>query len=492
MFEKREVEPAEVNLLAPGVLDSAFRDDDRGTLPVITLKDINNLARQLENYIDSGTEKGLASSSVLYWLTQGLHCTVSAMDQDATIRIGQVMYKLAVKNPDALIQMLAKTIDLGAFKGQNTAYIWTRELYMATLGTQNDSAILAINLVMTYLLDRGTQPLATALLTHCLEGGEKGKNGLYVLAQALRKLSESIDNTQITLVLAKLLNRSMAQLPVETDRDAIQDLKGGALLKDKHPLYMFVTALKYAAKDNPPVTKIICNIISRIALRQSIDHPDSAFFKVAASGEFKGLSATHIILTSLVSAAYKKNNNQVIGDLAQTLRKLFSVAPNQMTTALTQEIIRDGRAVTNGVSLLVQSLIAAIEHNLDIDQIADLIITLIKTNSKSMAIAFKQTVVLDGEGYTIISPLHRLMDVAKESLTEKNVTKLNRIISELAASPYGDELKSVAAHGSGGNPKLSDSRYAIFPGSIGSASTRDLHSSSAASADMPNDPGLAP
>ncbi len=432
--------------LLPGVLLTSLVAEIGEDLPTIDLDNINDLAIQLEEFISNALPESLVNSSVLYWLTQGLHCSVSTMNEKAALRIGQVIYLLAAKNPDGLIEMLGRTIEFGAFKGQNTAYVWMRELYLATFLEQNNTAIIAINAAMSYLLERARKPLAMSLVANCIDGKEKGKNALYVLAQALKQAAVRLDNQPQTLMLAQLLERSMAQLPDDSCSVIIEELHGGPLLKGKHTLYMLATVLKDVVKDNPPAVNIICTLLSRMIQTQDPALLTSALFKVAHSGEFQGFSSLHIILTSLVSAAYISKNNEVIDKLTLMLQQLFIKYSDQLIAAMTEEISTGEftlRVTSNGVTLLMQALIAAINHQLDVGPLANLLITLVESDSEFMAEAFIKPVLLVNEGRITVSPLDRLMFAKRDLVHQEANVKLSGIISVLAASKFAEQMKQT-------------------------------------------------
>ena len=175
-------------------------------------------------------------------------------------------------------------------------------------------------------------------------------------------------------------------------------------------------------------TKIICSMINRIVTTQQSKDSESAFFKIAAFGEFKGLSTTHLIVTSLVSASYISKNQQVIADITNTLTQLHQVAPEQFARSLIDPITRDKRATTNGISLLVQSLIAALDHGNKIEAMVDLLFFLTKHDPNAMSTVCKKDIVLDSEGQESISPLARLETVVHRITDEQNKTLIEHLI----------------------------------------------------------------
>jgi len=427
-----------------GLLESYLSVISTGMeLPVVTEKTVYLLANEIEHFIKSYLSDDLERSAVLHWLTQGLDFAITRMDSGAAIRIGEVICQLANKDPDLLAQMLGKVIESGSIKGHNTAYFWMRALYLATFGIRNDGAILAINLIFTHLIHHAKEPIQKSLLFRCLEGPREGENGIYLLSLAINKLSlDKLDNP-LAEMLTTLLFRLMAQMPESSDRDALIELKGSILLRDKHTLYVLVTTLKEAVKHNPPVVSMICSILSRIITHQPIDILNVAFFKPAVFGESQGLASIHILLTALVSATYIRGNNEVIANLCAIINQLILAAPPQMLLALTHDIIRDRRANTNGISWLVQSLVAATEHELDIAPISQILIKLIDTDSISMAKAFKDSVVLDREDSVTISPLERLIKtVTLAKKGDKSLVIINGIIEKLAESTFYEQFKS--------------------------------------------------
>lgn len=405
----------------------------------INIKNMPEIIRKLDYVIDNTRMELLMNSNVAYLLTLCLDCVVTEMNQDLSVMIGRLMLKLANKDPNALVMMLGKTNELGDFKGHNTAYAWVKELYLATFGIQNNSAIIAINMVLSLLLNKAGDSLLPLLMKDGEDGREKGKNALFILAQAINQSAQQPLNQSSTVLIATLLKSCMLQNPSEFFNKLPIELNT-SLLRGSSVLSILVGSLKYLVKDNPLGVNLITNLLHPIIQTEK----GMAFFKVAGNGFFKGASLVDTILASIVSAAYINANDDVMGQLMSVLQDLLTSLPTETIEALTRDVYKESGTGTNGVALLVQALVASTTHNIDISPIVNQLDRLIDSGSAKVVKAFVDPIFLETEGRITVSPLQRLIGIANNrNVPNKDARRVKDLIIKL--SSLNNSLSSESA-----------------------------------------------
>lgn len=416
-------------------------DDKISPLSRIQLSD---LIQKLDSYIDGTAIENIDKTNTIHWLTYALHRSVKTIDHPNIQHVSQIIYKLAKKDPDAFISILSQTIEEGEFKGQNTVFVWIHELYSATFDTKNYPTIVAINFIFSYLLDNANEELAQALIKNIEEGPERGKNALLIIAQALLQAASESYNQPSTLLIAELLAKCIKQSPKTLGLALMQEFSQGSF-KGKSTLYMLVRALKDPSKDNAPVINIICNILSDIIQIHSSNDLAKSLFKVTEVGPYRGLHYLHIILTSLVSAAYIDNNDKVIMQITSVLQRLYEAVPEAMSLALAENITTGEHINENGVMMLVHALIAAFDHKLEATPIVSLLSRLIDTDSNLMAAAFTHQVEANVK-YKNVSPLQLLVNKLNKHDDKGQIFQIDHfkaLIYKLAYSQYAVPMFST-------------------------------------------------
>lgn len=401
----------------------------------LSVDNIVELAQQLNDYVDATTSEALLDSNTLYWISVGLHNAVKQASPTAIKQIGNVMYKLATRDPTALLLMLRKPNEFGYFKGQNTLFVWLGELYTATFNAKNTMAIITLNLVLSHLLEHPTVDLAQLLVKNNEIGVERGKNGLLLLTQAILRSASFPHNQSETLLITHLLEKCLSIYPDITTPVLTQEINQGSF-KDKTIVYMLVRALQDPAKDNQAVVNIICNILIDIIKSHKKEDLVQSLFNIIGVGPHKESHPLYIMLRGLLSAAYVDKNDQVISNITSVLDQLYHAAPEEMNNALAITITQDYEGTKNGITMLVETLLAAFSHDIETVAIDALLSTLINSDSEIIARAFTQQMIQSGETHKSSSPLELLVNKLNVDANIHNIERLMSIMTELTASKY--------------------------------------------------------
>ena len=395
-------------------------------------QNVIEIADALSGYAAAASMEEISNSNLVYWLNEGLHFAVKTVSAEATKAIGRVLYHIAERDPEAVITMLGNSIESGRFKGQTAAFVWLNELYIAMFEVENNAAIITINHVFSYLFDKASSDTLArqlgAMLTQSNEEGvEQGRNALLVLTLALSQSASHPFNQSETLLIATLLDKALSLSLSLTGSSLLEVTKKG-IFKGKTLLYLMVTVLHDAAKDNPDVVRLICNRLINVIFTQNLERVGKAFFQIIDNGPNRGMSSLGVMLNSLLSGAYIEKNNQSTNAMILVLKGLYSVMPNETIAVLTKPL------GNNGVRTLVQTLIAITEHEIDAEPIANLLSNFIMHDSEHIAEAFTQFEHFPKNTAQSFSPLQLLLAAyGSEGLSTE---PLRQVIDQLAASKY--------------------------------------------------------
>jgi len=401
----------------------------------LSVENIIDLAKKLNDFVETATSESMLESNILYWINIGLHYAVKNESSIAVEPIAKIIYKIAAKDPSTLIIMLSKINESIYFNGQNSLFVWLDELYTSTFSPKNITAIISINLALTRLLESPNIKLTELLIKNNNSGVGQGENCIILLTQAILQSGSIPHNQSETLLITDLLAKFLLLYPDITVPVLTQEITFGNL-KDKTIIYMLARSLENPAKDNPAVVKIICNILNDAIKSKKKADLLKSLFNVIGSGPYKEAHPFYIILKSLLSAAYINKNEQVITDITSFITNLFEVAPEEMGAAISTTITKEYEGSKNGIAILVQALMAALDHDIKTAAIDNLLSILINSNSEIISRAFTQKFIQYGEINKSPSPLELLVNRLKVDVNRHNLERIMTLITELAVSDY--------------------------------------------------------
>lgn len=424
-----------VDFLVPTDFLTASMDTystEEGALTPLTA---DSLVSRIQEYLDTTTAADkLMNSNHIYWLTEALSFAVKKTNTDLVHRIGRIMYKLALDDPNELLLALSHPIQTGRFKGQSGFFVWCEALYTATHDDQNTPAVITINFILSYLLDNTTLDASLLLVSGCKAGGETGKNALLVLSEALVQSASQPSNQSTTALIANLFVNCLSKNTAITERSLIEEILEGSF-KSKTVVYMLARSLLDTAKDNDHVAGVVCSILTSVINTQNSLDVTKALFRVLDTGPYVGMCTFDILLISLRSAAYISENDAVIDSIVSILQQLLVVSPNETLLAFTMEINHSLAYKKNGVELLAKAFIIALKHGISTTALDNLLTYIVSLNREPLARALTSGVV-GKNGYMQVSPLFLLIDEYLNSLDEQSRKRIKCVVRQFAASTY--------------------------------------------------------
>lgn len=339
---------------------------------------------QLYNYVDEESLDKLQKSNFFYWLTYALYCAVKSLDTEVIKLISALTIKILNQDSRALEVMFQQSYSSGAFEGQSLFYAWMNNYYSLVFSTKKDpDSLLALNSLFKKLLDTEEFEFCSMLVKENEgKGIEEGKNPLLALLRALLQSVTLINNRVETSRIATLFQQCIQKEP-EIMAEALTKEFTRSLFKGKSNLYVVFSALLQAGAHDSDLVTII-----QTELLQVFDTNPQTFlrdlYKVIALGPYKGLSSLHLILLTLVEAAYIDDNSAALTQLMTIISRLDSYhakeAAGMSDLVLLEPITTGAYNGLNGMMFLTRALKAGSEHNLDIEPIAKKIEQLIKTS----------------------------------------------------------------------------------------------------------------
>ncbi|CAM2979794.1 Uncharacterised protein [Legionella steigerwaltii] len=408
--------------------------------PVLSKDDLEWLITQLSHFIKNvPNSSDLMQSNFHYWLTYALQCAVNTYDVGAAQQICSLLYQLDNdEDQDRLISIFEQPLG-GKFAGQTVAYAWMDNLFSATYDPRNTPAVIAINYIFSHLLEKKGDILSDVVTKNIEEGSEKGKNAILLLARAFANAAAVPGNQNTAELIAELLKAFIKKSPVALSMSLTQEIAYGSF-KGKSGVYVLACAIKDAGENNSQLIKLISNIlldVNNILPKDLIN----ALCKAHELGPHKGKNALHIILISLVSAAYINQNSEVVSDLIRIVHQVWKSNSNdQINLALSQTINTGEHANLNGIMMIVRALVAAIDHQLQIAPITDFLIDYIHTDPKELGSSFTHCAPVSTVRDYTFSPLMLLINALKNAKSPDLQKKLRNVINALADSESAVEM----------------------------------------------------
>lgn len=438
-----------LDLFPTGFLTIPFDQYPGAKTPKVSSMDLEWLIAQLNDFITETPVGTIAESNFGYWLTYALQCATNMYDEKAAQQICALLYKLYDdENPEALVSILSQTLG-GAFEGQTVAYAWMDNLFTATFDSRNNSVLVAISYIFNQLLEKTGDELSSIMAKNVEEGSEKGKNAILVLVRALANATTISDNQPTAELIAELLRGFLKKSPGIISAALTEEITYGSF-KGKSSIYVLVGVIKNAVIDNPKVVQILSRILIDVSKGCPAGLVDS-LCKIHELGPYKGMHALHIILISLVSAAYIDKNSETLSNLIDVLSQIWeSNSDGKINSALMQTIHTGEHADLNGIMMIVRALIAAIDHQLAIAPIIEFLNNFIKSDPKDLGSAFTHKAPKSTIGNYTLSPLLLLINTWSNNKDSFLKTKLQNTIYKLASSKSAMEM----SYSLDGEPKL--------------------------------------
>ncbi|WP_392536360.1 hypothetical protein [Legionella sp. 227] len=400
--------------------------------PVLEKDDLRWLIAQLYHFVaESPNSSVLLESNFSYWLTYALQCAVNTYDAEAAQQICSFFYQLE-KDSNSLMLIFEQTLS-GTFAGQTVAYAWMDNLFSATYDPRNTSVVIAINYIFSQLLAEKGDEFSDLVTKNIKEGSEKGKNAILVLARALANVAEVSESQPTAELIANLLRSFVKKSPLILSTSLTQEISYGSF-KGKSGVYVLVGAIKNAVENQPKVTPMIGDILidlNGILPKELSD----ALCKTHEQGPYKGKNALHIILLSLISAAYLNKNSEAVSVLMHVVHQVWkSNTDGKVTLSLLHPIETGEHADINGVMMLVRAMRAAIDHQHQVALFNDFLIDFIQSDPKKLGDAFTHHAPASTIGDYTVSPLVLLINTLQKVKNVTLKTGLRNVINKLADS----------------------------------------------------------
>ncbi|KTD68573.1 hypothetical protein Lste_1731 [Legionella steelei] len=422
-----------------GFLTTPFAQYQGDKSPELSKDDLDWLIGKLYHFVmNTPKASDLLQSNFSYWLTYALQSAVSLYDEGAVQQICSLFYQLnSAENPDILISIFAQSLG-GKFAGQTVAYAWMDSLFSATYDPRNTSAVVAIHYIFSQLLEQKGDALSNVVTKNMEEGSEKGKNAILVLTRALA--NATTPTTQSTAeLLAKLLMGFVKKSPAILGTSLTQEIRHGSF-QGKSGVYVLAGAINNAVDNNAKLIQLISDILidlNKICSQDLID----ALCKIHDQGPYKGKHVLHIILISLVSAAYSRRSSEAVKTLTHLVHHLWKKDTSEKVNLALMDTIHDGEHVNlNGIMMLVRAMVAAIDHQIPIAQISDFLVDLIQTGPKGLGDAFMHCAPESTIGDYTHSPLVLLISALQNTQDVVSKTNVHDVIIKLAGSKSAIEM----------------------------------------------------
>ncbi|USQ14257.1 hypothetical protein J2N86_02680 [Legionella lytica] len=407
---------------------------------IFLLQELNNVSMQL-------TAEKLKEGTFFPWLTFALGCAVKLADTNADPNshsntnlqetpitlIMSITQSILIKSPDALYDMFNQQISNGEFQGQSFTYFWMDNYYSLVGSLHND--LHAFNTIFHELLNGWDSRFCSLLVKNIEEGREKGKNALLVLLRSYQMAAEKMSdyNREQTQLIAELFQKCMQQEPSLMGAALTQEITHG-LFRGKSCLYVLSSILPkvvlFGYFDSLP-------IIHDAMLQALKNHPEQFINSLVKIHAHPGLSSLHQILLSLVEAAYKDKNAEVIAQLMSILTEFTSYdkGPAGVVSALLETIKSGTHKDLNCLVFLCRALIAAMAHHTDVTPIMNFIVDVIqKAEAEQLTTAVFQSAPTHPTPEYQHTPINQVISLAQKEDGAIQKQHAQIIISALANS----------------------------------------------------------
>ncbi|MCW8408357.1 hypothetical protein OQJ13_05165 [Legionella sp. PATHC035] len=406
--------------------------------PVLLKDELSWLIAQLYHFVaESPNSTLLMQSNFSYWITYALQCAVNTYDAEAAQQICTLFYQLS-QDSSSLILIFEQTLG-GKFAGQTVAYAWMDQLFSATYDPRNTSVVIAINYIFSQLLAQKGDGFSDVVTKNITEGSEKGKNAILVLARALANSAEASENQHTAELIANLLRSFVKKSPFILGISLTEEITHGSF-KGKSGVYVLVGAIRQAVEYQPHLIPIVGDILIDV-IDVVPNELSKALCKTHEQGPYKGKNTLHIILVSLVSAAYLNKNLESVSVLMHVVHKVWkSNTDGKVTSALLHSIETGEDANINGVMMIVRAMRAAIDHQHQVAPFTDFLIDFIQSDPNELGDAFTHHAPASNLRDYTVSPLVVLINTFQSVNNVTLKTSLRNVINKLADSKSALEM----------------------------------------------------
>lgn len=293
------------------------------------------------------------------------------------------------------------------------------------------------------------------------------------------------DNQPTAELIAELLRSFVRKSPGIISTALTEEIMYSSF-KGKSGIYVLIGAIKNAIGDNPKVVQILSRILIDVNKMCSAGLVDS-LCKIHEVGPYKGEHTLHVLLTSLVSAAYIDQNSETLSALIDAVHQIWkSNFDDKVNLALTQTIHTGDHVDLNGIMMIVRALTAAIDHQLQIAPIIEFLNNFIKSDPADLGAAFTHQAPKSTISDYTLSPLQLLINALSNNKNSFLETRLQNTISKLASSKSAVEMSFSLE----GEPKLVFVKKVVNAHSLTQAEMTRLLETGEKPHSSPVDPGF--
>lgn len=357
-------------------------------LPAYSQEEVKALIDLISLHIDNDTVQKFAESGLFLKMTHALQCSIKTKDDKAVERLCHLFNKLIDKDRNNFLILLNGKIDIEPYAGQSYFFTWMDQLYSAVF-TQDIVSIINLNFVFARLLN-SEDNLSTNMLLEKMEKGKyEGMNVLLLLMQTLTQATSVPEyHKEGTLIIAELLMKAVNSIPSSEINPILAQPIAQTTYSGQSMLTLFANIISGAIRHCPEIAKLISEKMLEIMPALTPQQIKDGFTTPIQSGPDEGMTTIHILLNSLVSANQVQAN---IDSIYSMLTSLSILVPS-FNQILLGEIKTGNKTYPNGVCMVVQSLLAASENNLDVQREIAILVQLIKSQgSERVALALNQT-----------------------------------------------------------------------------------------------------
>lgn len=255
----------------------------------------------------------------------------------------------------------------------------------------------------------------------------------------MANVAEASENRHTAELIANLLRSFVKKSPLILSTSLTREIIHGSF-KGKSGVYVLVGAIKNAVEYQPKLIQIVGDIlidVNNVLPKELSD----ALCKTHERGPYKGKNTLHIILVSLISAAYLNKNLEAVSVLMHIVHQVWkSNTDGKVTLALLHPIETGEHANINGVMMIVRAMRAAIDHQHQVALFTDFLIDFIQSDPKELGDAFTHHAPASTIGDYTVSPLVLLINTLQNVNNVTLKTSLRNVINKLADSKSAVEM----------------------------------------------------
>ena len=279
-----------------------------------------DVLRQMSKYIRESSPEFIVNSNIIFWLTQIIHYGIKDKDVDLIDSAMENIAFMAEHHSEVLAFLLSKTSHLESTKDLTILFSWFNDFYLSTFDKRNNFYFEKIIQIFIPLLLKKehekliidfTQPMI-------LSSSEAGKSSLFILSLAVLQMIKAPFTPDSAKLVAQLLHVVSEHQGVLGHEHMIKRMNSRPFI-GKSIVYLLANCLKEAARTDRDVVFLICGLFREINKSQH-DKLNNELGMLIEAGPFKGQNSLHIILHSLISAAYIDHNITVVQAITSIIK----------------------------------------------------------------------------------------------------------------------------------------------------------------------------